>query len=108
MSSICMATVPGWPQHGHQAPLRLIVPCPIGLSCSRRCVALLPTTGTLVSMSKTTPVRPLFGSIVMRTRLLSFLHNHLVLRSGIVARQFLHVTVRAHRYATVGLSSIVG
>jgi hypothetical protein len=38
-----------------------------------------------------------FGSIVRTTRLLSFLQSQRVFKSGIVVRQFLHVTVRAQR-----------
>ena len=58
---------------------------------------LMPPTSTLVCTLKLTPVLSALGSIVSSTRLLSFLHSHLVLRSGTVARQFLHVTVRAHK-----------
>src|SRR3972149_2803780 len=95
-------------QQGHTAPLRETVPLPMLLSCSLRWAALPPPTGASFSMLKITPVRSLLGSIVRRTLFLSFLHSHRVLRRGIVARQFLQVSVRAHRYATVGLSSTVG
>jgi hypothetical protein len=59
-------------------------------------------------MVKSTPVRSARGVTVRRTRLASFLTSHLVFSSGSVARQCLHVTVRAQRYATVGFPSMVG
>src|SRR5206468_10603088 len=103
MSSIVMIVL----QHGHCAPARDMVPGPIRLSCSRRWAALPPLTGTLFSMPKTAPVFSAFGAIVRSTRFLPsfFLQSQRVLRRGTVARQFLHVTVRAHRYATVGLAT---
>src|SRR3989337_488087 len=91
-------------QHGHFAPDLDIVPAPIRLSCSRRCAVLPPFAGTFVSIPNTTPVLSGFGSIVRSTRFLSLLQSQRVLRRGIVARQFLHFTVRAQRYATVGLA----
>jgi hydroxyethylthiazole kinase-like uncharacterized protein yjeF len=93
MSSIVMIIG----QHGHRAPERLIVPVPRRLSCSRRCAALPPITGTSVSTPKTTPVCSAFGVIVSSTRLLSFFASQRVFNSGIVARQPLQRTVRAQR-----------
>ena len=72
-----------------------MVPVPTRLSCSRRCAAFPPTTGTSLWTPKTTLDLSAFGSIVRATRLLSFLHSQRVFRSGSVARQFLQVTVRA-------------
>src|SRR5580704_12933907 len=102
-SSMPIATVPGRPQQGQKAPFLFIVPCPSFLSFSRLWAALVPTTGTFDCTPKTTPVRSGFGPIVSKTRFFSFLQSHLVLSRGSSARQFLQVTVLAHRQATVGL-----
>jgi len=95
-------------QHGQVPPDLDIVPAAIRLSCSRRWAVFPPTRGTLSCTPNTTPVRASLGSIVSSTRLLSFLHSQRVFSRGTVARQFLQVTVRAHRYATVGLPSMTG
>ncbi len=52
---------------------------------------------------RTTPVLSAFGAIVSRTRLAPFCASQRVLSSGIVARHPLQRTVRAQRYATVGV-----
>ena len=92
-------------QHGHCAPARDIVPAPSFLSCSRFWAALPPRSGTLCSIENVTPVPSGVDSSMSRIRLLFVLQSHSVLSSGIVARQFLQVTVRAHRYATVGFAT---
>ena len=74
-----------------------MVPAPSRLSCSRRWAALPTACGTVSWTPKMTPVLSVLGVIVSTTRLLSFLHSQRVLSSGTVARQLLHVTVRAHR-----------
>src|SRR5574341_541226 len=104
MSSMVMKAL----QQGHCAPVRDIVPAPSFLSCSRLCAALPLPGGTSDSTPKVTPVLSASGSIVNRTRFRSFLQSQRVLSSGTMARQFLHATVLAHRYATVGLPSITG
>src|SRR4029077_8036594 len=57
------------------------------------------------SIANSTPVLSAFDSIRSNTRLLRLLANQRVFRSGMVARPFLHFTVRAHRYATAGFAS---
>jgi hypothetical protein len=96
---ISSIVIEGSPQQTQVAPERDIVPVPIFLSYSRRCAPLPPWVAAFspVKMLNTGPVLSAFGSTLSRTRLLSFLHSHLVLSSGIVARQFLHLTVRAQR-----------
>ena len=59
--------------------------------------------GTSTSSPNTTPVLSAFGAIVSRTRLAPFFASQRVLSSGIVARHPLQRTVRAQRYATVGV-----
>ncbi|MCC7221988.1 MAG: hypothetical protein IT490_14810 [Candidatus Contendobacter sp.] len=58
-------------------------------------------------MPKMTAFRSASGSIVNNTRLFSFFASQRVFSNGTVARQaeFLHVTVRAHKYATVGFAT---
>ena len=85
------------PQQGQRAPLRLIVPAPICLSCSRCCAALPPDRGAPDSTPKSTPLPSAFGAMVSRTRLSSFLQSQRVLSSGSTARQPLQRTVRAQR-----------
>lgn len=92
-------------QRGHRTPDRLIVPAPIRLSCSRRCAGLPSPVGTSTSSPNTTPVLSAFGAIVNRTRLAPFFASQPVFSSGIVARHPLQRTVRAHRYATVGVAT---
>src|SRR6266566_5721313 len=105
MSSIVIIVL----QQGQVTPERDIVPPAIFLSCSRFCAALpFANEGASFCIPKVTPVLLAFGSIVSTTRLLSFLLSQRVLRRGTVARQFLQETVRAQRYATVGLLSTIG
>ena len=82
MSSIVIIA----PQQGQVAPARDIVPSPTPLPL-----------GGLWSMPNSTPVPSALGVTVSTTRFLFFLHNHVVLSRGTVARQFLQVTVRAQR-----------
>ena len=105
MSSIF---IEGSLQHGQIAPDCDSVAPASSLSCFRFWAALPFSTGTFVCTPNITPSRFSFTSIVSSTRLFSFLHSHFVFSNGIVARQFLHFTVRAHRYATVGLPSTTG
>src|SRR5260370_34339210 len=85
------------PQQGQVAPDPDIVPPPIFLSCSLRCVAVPLIMGTFCCTPNTTPVLSAFGSIVSTTRLFSLLQSQRVLSNGMVARQFLQVTLRAQR-----------
>ena len=90
------------PQHGHRAPLRLMVPAP-----SRSSPAPLPGPSPSPSRtkSKSTPLPSSRGAIASRTRLPPRLQSQSVFRSGISARQSPHSAVRAQRYATVGLAT---
>src|SRR5271157_2901361 len=84
-------------QQGQVTPDRDIVPAPTRLSCPVLYFALPPTSATSLMTPNTTPLFSVFGSVVNRIRLLSFLQSHLVCRRGIVALQCLQTTVRAHR-----------
>src|ERR1035437_3908666 len=91
--------IAGKRQHTQVAPERDMVPAPILLSYSRRCAPLPPwvEASSPLKMLKTGPVLSALGSTLSKMRLLSFLQSHFVLSRGIVARQFLHLTVRAQR-----------
>ena len=121
------------PQHGHRAPLRLMVPAPRpSPSPSPRPVApprpspspsprpaapprLSPSPSPRPSApplpvasrssSKSTPLPSSRGAIASRTRLPPRLQSQSVFRSGTSARQCPHSAVRAQRYATVGLAT---
>ena len=84
-------------QQGHLAPDRDIVPAPSRLSCSRLAAAFCPTSFASLLIENSMPLLSALGVSSSTTRFLSFLQSHRVLSSGIVARQFLHPTVRAHR-----------
>ena len=93
------------PQPGQVAPLRLMVPAPCFLSCSRLLAALPWPSGTSRSMRKATPAPSARASMTSSTRLAPFLQSQRVLSSGMEIRQLPQRTVRAHRYATGGLAT---
>jgi len=94
------------PQDGHLAPARDIVPAPSCLSCSRRCAALPPLTGTLLRTPNSTgsPVASL-ALKVNTARCVALRLSHVVFSNGTSVRQNLHLTVRAHIQAVVAFGT---
>ena len=92
----CIVEIP--PQHGHLAPLRLMVPAP--RAPSLRGSSERPIRGRVPRR-----FRSARGVIASSTRLSPRLQSQRVFRRGISARQSPHSAVRAHRYATAGLAT---
>ena len=92
-------------QQGHATLDPDMVPPPATLSAALRCAVVPVGSGTLRRTEKSMPFRSTLTAISSNTRFPSFLQSQRVFSSGIVARHDLQGTVRAQRYATVGLTT---
>ena len=79
------------PQEGQVAPLPLIVPAPSVRSCSRFCAAFPWPSGTPCSIPKSMRPSSFRSCSASSTRFFSFRQSQRVFRSGICARQLLHL-----------------